>query len=92
MPSHSRDVSADVWFPGIAGRIEARTGEEWASYGDAFLAALGVGDVRKSDILTWNPEERRIVPDRGNRAAYQRQYRIFRQLYDRNRDLMAELS
>jgi xylulokinase len=63
-----------------------------ASYGDAFLAALGVGDVRKSDILKWNPEERRIVPDRKNRAVYQQQYRIFRELYDRNRDLMAELS
>lgn len=62
-----------------------------ASYGDAFLAALGVGDVRKRDILDWNPEERRIVPDRRNRKTYQKQYGIFRQLYDRNRDLMAEL-
>jgi xylulokinase len=62
-----------------------------ASYGDAFLAALGVGDVKKSDILAWNPEERRIAPDRGNRAVYRWQYRIFRELYERNRDLMAEL-
>ena len=75
---------------GMAQTVCAKT--VGASYGDAFLAALGVGDVGKSDILTWNPEERRIVPDRGNRAAYQRQYRIFRQLYERNRDLMAELS
>jgi xylulokinase len=63
-----------------------------ASYGDAFLAALGVGDVRKNDIIAWNPEERRIVPDRRNRDVYRRQYRIFRELYERNRDLMAELS
>jgi xylulokinase len=63
-----------------------------ASYGDAFLAALAVGDVKKKDILAWNPEERRIVPDRKNRAVYQRHYRIFRQLYERNHDLMAELS
>lgn len=63
-----------------------------ASYGDAFLAALGVGDVRKNDIRAWNPEARRIVPDRANAKVYQRQYRIFRQLYERNRDLMAELS
>ena len=39
-----------------------------ACYGDAFLAALAVGDVRKKDILGWNPEERRIVPERKNRA------------------------
>jgi xylulokinase len=63
-----------------------------ASYGDAFLAALGVGDVRKRDILDWNPEEKRILPQRRNRAVYDRQYRIFKELYARNRDLMAELT
>jgi xylulokinase len=62
-----------------------------ASYGDAFLAALGIGDVRKRDILDWNPEERRIKPDRKNRPVYERRYKIFRQLYERTRDLMAEL-
>jgi len=62
-----------------------------ASYGDAFLAALAVGDVRRRDILDWNPEERRIAPVRAHRGVYRRQYRTFRQLYDRNRDLMAEL-
>ena len=47
---------------------------------------------KKKDVLDWNPEVRRIVPDRKNRGVYQRQYRVFRQLYERNRDLMAELS
>ena len=55
-----------------------------ACYGDAFLAALAVGDVTKKDILDWNPEERRIVPDRKNRAVYERQYRMFKELYQRN--------
>jgi xylulokinase len=63
-----------------------------ACYGDAFLAALGVGEVRKGDILAWNPEERRILPRSRHRAAYDRQYRIFKELYGRNRDLMAELT
>ena len=62
-----------------------------ASYGDAFLAALGVGDVRKSDILKWNPEERRIKPDRKTRPVYERRYKVFRQHYEQNRNLMAEL-
>jgi xylulokinase len=62
-----------------------------ASYGDAFLAALGVGDVRKRDILDWNPEERRIKPDPKNRPVYERRYKVFRQLYERSRELMAEL-
>jgi xylulokinase len=63
-----------------------------ACYGDAFLAALAVGDVRKKDIATWNPEDRRIVPERRNRRVYERQYRVFRELYQRNSDLMADLS
>ena len=63
-----------------------------ACYGDAFLAALAVGDVEKKDILDWNPEERRIVPDRKNRAVYDRQYRVFKELYRQTRELMAELS
>ena len=60
-----------------------------ASYGDAFLAALAVGDVRAADITTWNPVERTIEP--GSSAAYERRYRVFRQLYQQTRDLMREL-
>ena len=73
-------------------RAESGHGIRRASYRDAFLAALAVGDAKKKDVLDWNPEVRRIVPDRKNRGVYQRQYRVFRQLYERNRDLMAELS
>ena len=50
------------------------------------------GACRRRPEEGYNPEVRRIVPDRGNRGVYQRQYRVFRQLYERNRDLMAELS
>ncbi|MBL8578371.1 MAG: FGGY-family carbohydrate kinase [Mesorhizobium sp.] len=75
---------------GMAQTVCAKT--VGASYGDAFLAALAVGDVRKKDISAWNPEARRIVPSRAHRGTYARQYRIFRELYSRNRDLMAELS
>ncbi len=63
-----------------------------ASYGDAFLAALAIGDVKRRDIVTWNPEQRRIVPDRRNSVVYRRQYKVFRELYERNADLMALMS
>ncbi len=69
--------------------IRART--IGASYGDAFLAALAVGDVAKGDIEKWNKVESRIVPDVRTRAVYDRQYEVFRELYERNRDLMAKL-
>lgn len=75
---------------GMAQTVCAKT--VGASYGDAFLAALAVGDVKKKDIAAWNPEARRIAPSRATRAVYDRQYRIFRELYARNKDLMAELS
>ena len=51
-----------------------------------------MGDVRRRDILSWNPEERRIRPDRGTRGVYDRLYGTFRELYSRNRDLMAGLA
>ncbi len=63
-----------------------------ASYGDAFLAALAIGAVKKGDIGAWNPTARKVAPRRGNRAVYDRQYGIFKAIYARTRDLMEELS
>jgi xylulokinase len=63
-----------------------------ACYGDAFLAAIAVGDARRGDIETWNPVESTLSANAANTAVYERQYRIFRQLYSQTRELMAELS
>ncbi|MGV3492113.1 MAG: FGGY-family carbohydrate kinase [Devosia sp.] len=62
-----------------------------ASYGDAFLAALAIGDVRPGDIRDWNPVERQVTPDPSTAETYARRYRVFRELYARNKDLMREL-
>ena len=62
-----------------------------ACYGDAFLAALGVGDARKADIRRWNPVTERVAPNAANAPRYARQHEIFLALYQRNRDLMARL-
>ena len=59
-----------------------------ASYGNAFLAALAVGDVRRGDIRAWNPVADEIVPDPATAGTYQHLYRRFRALYPRTRDLM----
>ncbi len=58
-----------------------------ASYGDAFLAALAVGDVKAEDIAGWNPEALRIVA--APTAAHRRRLGAFKELYVRTRDLMA---
>jgi xylulokinase len=62
-----------------------------ASYGDAFLAALAVGDVVPEDIRRWNPVASEIMPDPARTEAYRRQYDIFRALYPQTRDLMKRL-
>ena len=59
-----------------------------ASYGDAFLAALAVGDVRAQDIATWNPLATEIKADTANRNVYDERYRIFRYLYPATRQLI----
>ncbi|HEV7251841.1 MAG TPA: FGGY-family carbohydrate kinase [Mesorhizobium sp.] len=60
-----------------------------ASLGDAFLAAVGVGEARPEDIARWNPTERVAEPDLSHRELYAGQSAIFRTLYDRTKDLMA---
>ncbi len=56
-----------------------------ASYGDAFLAALAVGLARPGDIAAWNPVARTVTPEEV--PAYQRQYPLFRALYERTKDI-----
>lgn len=53
-----------------------------ASFGDAFLAALAVGDARPGDMETWNPVIDRLEPEPANRATYDRLYQRFRGLYE----------
>jgi xylulokinase len=62
-----------------------------ASYGDAFLAALAIGDVRADAMTEWNPVVSQIDPQAANASVYRRQYGVFRDLYPRTRDLMVQL-
>jgi xylulokinase len=52
-----------------------------AAYGDAFLAAVGLGLVKPSDIQTWNPVARTIEPDTGHAADYDQLYQLYLDLY-----------
>ncbi|MEX2376290.1 MAG: FGGY-family carbohydrate kinase [Dehalococcoidia bacterium] len=63
-----------------------------ASYGNAFLAALAVGDAQRHEIRQWNPVVRKVLPNEAVATMYQEHYRVFRELYRRNKDLMADLS
>ncbi|HEX6121193.1 MAG TPA: FGGY-family carbohydrate kinase, partial [Dongiaceae bacterium] len=62
-----------------------------ASYGDAFLAAVAVGDAKIADIEEWNPVASTVQPDPALREPYDKLYRIFRELYPATRKSMAAL-
>jgi xylulokinase len=53
-----------------------------ASYGDAFLAGLAVGQVTMADLASrWVKAARRFVPDAERGALYQEYYHVYRDLY-----------
>lgn len=60
-----------------------------ASYGNAFLAALAIGQVSKADIASWNPVAE-TVPAR-HQKIYDKNYDLFRRLYEQTKDIAAEL-
>jgi xylulokinase len=63
-----------------------------ASYGDAFLAAVATGHAALADIERWNAASRTQEPDAGTGPIYDRQYAVYKGLYERTRELMHELS
>jgi xylulokinase len=60
-----------------------------ASYGDALLAAIGVGLV--SPDTDWATIAREIKPDAGNRARYEDLYATWRELYPATKDVVHRL-
>lgn len=59
-----------------------------ASYGDAFLAALALGDVKPADIGRWNPVASTITPRAEFKPLYDRQHAVFRGLYPATRGFL----
>jgi len=60
-----------------------------ASYGDAFLARLALGEAQITDIASWNPVVRRVEP--GDAAALGKTYPLFRRLYEQTKDIARAL-
>ena len=61
-----------------------------ASFGNAFLASLAIGQSKMQDIAAWNPSAEVIRA--ANHAAYTRQYPLFRKLYEATKDIAADLT
>jgi len=63
-----------------------------APFGDAFLAGLGTGVIDKPErIKEWVKYREPVEPDSENKKVYDRYYEIYRELYERTKDLMAKL-
>jgi xylulokinase len=62
-----------------------------AAYGDAFLAAMALGDAKRDAILEWNPVAGEILPQPANAEVYRRQFAIYKDLYHATKDLMMRL-
>lgn len=81
-----------VWLQAVSditGRSQSvRRHSFGASYGNAFLAAVGVGDADAGDIDDWNPVARDIHPNAGLSSLYDAGSGTYRQLYARTKELM----
>lgn len=63
-----------------------------ASYGDTFLAGMGAGVFSSyHDIRRWMNYVKTVEPDAATHAVYEKYYRVYRELYERNKDLMHDL-
>ena len=61
-----------------------------ASYGDAFLARVALGEAEIADIAGWNPVQAQVKA--APVAAYEKGYPLFRRLYEQTKDIAAALS
>jgi xylulokinase len=64
-----------------------------ASYGDAFMAAVGIGRFKDlTEITRWVKNKKVVSPNLAAHKLYTRNYKIFRALYESNRSLMHDLA
>ncbi|HEY3481338.1 MAG TPA: FGGY-family carbohydrate kinase, partial [Streptomyces sp.] len=62
-----------------------------AAYGDAFLAAVAVGNAALGDIGEWNPVDHVVEPDLERHRTYTGLYGHYRQLYPATADIVHSL-
>lgn len=63
-----------------------------ASYGDAFLAGLATGILKKDDLNNWVKHEALIEPDPDQKQIYNHYYENYLELYKQTREIMHDLS
>ncbi len=74
------------------GRRQEVVSQRGAAYGDAILAAIGVGALRREDVPSWIDVDRVVEPDPELAGLYDRQASRQRRLYESTRTLMHEVA
>jgi xylulokinase len=88
-------VKNGVWLQAVSdclGRRQEVVRQRGAAYGDAILAALGVGALRREDVASWLEVDRSVEPDAELAELYERQASRQRRLYESTRTLMHEVA
>ena len=88
-------VNNPTWLQAVsdcATRPQEVVTQRGAAYGDAILAAIGVGALARDGVAGWIEVDRRIEPDPALAELYERQAARQRRLYDSTRSLMHEVA
>ena len=88
-------VKNQAWLQAVSdclGRRQEVVSQRGAAYGDAVLAAIGVGALRREDVPTWLEVDRAVEPNAELAELYERQASRQRRLYESTRTLMHEVA
>ena len=88
-------VNNPTWLQAVSdctGRPQEVVTQRGAAYGDAILAAIGVGALERDGVGEWIDVARAVEPDRDLAELYERQASRQRRLYESTRSLMHEVA
>ncbi len=88
-------VRNETWLQTVSdcvGRRQEVITQRGAAYGDAILAAIGVGALKREGVSAWLEVDRAIEPDPTLATLYERQATRQRRLYGSTRTLMHEVA
>ncbi|MGD8485076.1 MAG: FGGY family carbohydrate kinase [Chloroflexota bacterium] len=88
-------VKNRAWLQTVSdclGRRQEVVTQRGAAYGDAILAAIGAGALRREDVPSWLAVDQSVEPDAELADLYDRQASRQRRLYESTRTLMHEVA
>ncbi len=88
-------VNNAAWLQAVSdclGQRQEVVSQRGAAYGDAILAAIGVGALRREDVPSWIDVDRTVEPDPALAELYARQASRHRRLYQSTRTIMHEVA